>query len=379
MNSISFLALVEIITTFQLVFFGVFMVTYSQKRRLPSILLGLFLFSLAISYQQYVFENFSQFFIYEAPWAYLYWPLSFRMLIGPSLFLYVSAYLSKDFKLKLNHLFLLIPFALVVLYLTYHFHILPSEEKTRVFLGEYLFSWTEYITLMSALHIHTIIYLALVLRKVSTYQKGLTNHLSSLNKHNLSWLFLIVVGMFILWLMRFGNFWIWMIDQDSLRIRYDDLRLISALVFLTFSVTIVFRTLRQSDVFYPAKPKYSGNQINTEQKRQILEKLTSYMEMEKPFLNPELNLQLLSEGTGIPQHHISQVINTNLNQNFFDFVNEYRIKESKRLFFESSSKEKNISEIMFEVGFNSKSVFNTAFKKMTGMTPSEFRKSKSAA
>ncbi|GAB5407708.1 MAG: hypothetical protein BalsKO_00730 [Balneolaceae bacterium] len=81
----------------------------------------------------------------------------------------------------------------------------------------------------------------------------------------------------------------------------------------------------------------------------------------------------------IPQHHISQLLSRKVKRNFFDFVNNYRIMESKALLLEHSSSSKNITEIMYEVGFNSKSVFNTTFKKMTGMTPSQFRKFKNTA
>jgi len=85
-----------------------------------------------------------------------------------------------------------------------------------------------------------------------------------------------------------------------------------------------------------------------------------------------------AEKVSIPPYHLSQVINTCFNQNFFDFINSYRIKDSRRLLSEQDPDKKTIIEILYETGFNSKSVFNTAFKKHTGMTPSQFRKLKNS-
>jgi AraC-like DNA-binding protein len=73
-------------------------------------------------------------------------------------------------------------------------------------------------------------------------------------------------------------------------------------------------------------------------------------------------------------HHLSQLINEGLNQNFFDFVNSYRIEEIKKQLHDPKLSHIKIEEIAFQNGFNSKSAFNTAFKKFTQTTPSQFRK-----
>ena len=79
----------------------------------------------------------------------------------------------------------------------------------------------------------------------------------------------------------------------------------------------------------------------------------------------------------VPQHHLSQILNEKLNQNFFDFVNNYRIQEAKKLLVSPDGGLLTILAIAEEVGFNSKSAFNNAFKKVTNTTPSEFRKNNS--
>jgi AraC-like DNA-binding protein len=89
-------------------------------------------------------------------------------------------------------------------------------------------------------------------------------------------------------------------------------------------------------------------------------------------LDSELNLQRLSEQIGVPAYRLSQMMNSHLHQNFFDVINQYRVEEWKRLMSEGSASG-TIQELAFQVGFNSKSSFNTAFKKHTGQTPSEYR------
>ena len=98
------------------------------------------------------------------------------------------------------------------------------------------------------------------------------------------------------------------------------------------------------------------------------------METEKPFLIPELTLNQLAEKVSIPPRSLSEVINSIFHQNFFDYINSYRIQEAKQLLMNSNDN-KTILYILLEVGFNNKSVFNNAFKKHTGMTPTQWKKS----
>jgi len=77
----------------------------------------------------------------------------------------------------------------------------------------------------------------------------------------------------------------------------------------------------------------------------------------------------------VPSRDLSIAINHNLNKHFFDFVNEYRIKKAMEIFKNTTDEKLTVLEVLYEVGFNSKSSFNTAFKKFTGTTPSEYRKS----
>jgi len=103
-------------------------------------------------------------------------------------------------------------------------------------------------------------------------------------------------------------------------------------------------------------------------------KLKKYMIEEKPFLNPSLTIQDISAAIKIPVRDLSILINHKLEQHFYDFVNTYRIESAMKILKDGTKSKITILEILYEVGFNSKSSFNTAFKKHTGNTPTDYRK-----
>ena len=105
-----------------------------------------------------------------------------------------------------------------------------------------------------------------------------------------------------------------------------------------------------------------------------LRKLEEVMAKEKAFLDPGFSLPILAKRLGISTHHLSQILNEELGQSFFDFVANYRINEAQKLLRDEGSSYIKIEEIAQMVGYNSKSAFNTSFRKITGYTPSEFKK-----
>jgi len=98
------------------------------------------------------------------------------------------------------------------------------------------------------------------------------------------------------------------------------------------------------------------------------------MESQEAYLNPSLTLFELANGLDMPSIELSLFLNKSLNKNFFDFVNEYRIRKAMEILQDPNKREYTVLEILYEVGFNSKSSFNTAFKKYTKLTPTQYRK-----
>ncbi|MFM9839481.1 MAG: helix-turn-helix domain-containing protein [Cyclobacteriaceae bacterium] len=138
---------------------------------------------------------------------------------------------------------------------------------------------------------------------------------------------------------------------------------------------ISFQVIRQSGFFKQPnlveQQKYKSSSLSQDDQSGILIKLKALMETEKPFLKTNFSLPDLASQLKITTHQLSQVINDGLGKSFFEMTAEYRIEEAKRLLKEKMNIK--VEEIAEQVGYNSKSSFNTAFKKIVGMTPSEWR------
>ncbi len=121
--------------------------------------------------------------------------------------------------------------------------------------------------------------------------------------------------------------------------------------------------------------KYERSGLSFEDAEQYKILLMQKMQKDELYLDCELTLPELAEHTGLTPHQVSQVINSQMNQNFFSFVNSYRIQMAKALMSDPETQNMPIVELAVEVGFKSKSSFYDAFKKATQMTPTQFKKS----
>jgi len=119
--------------------------------------------------------------------------------------------------------------------------------------------------------------------------------------------------------------------------------------------------------------RYEKSGLKEEEAETLLHILEDYMKSEKPYLDPDLSLEHISSNLNVPKHYLTQVINERINRNFFMFVNEYRVNEVKKRISDPSFHGHTVLRIAYDSGFNSKSTFNSVFKKLTNMTPSEYR------
>ena len=121
-------------------------------------------------------------------------------------------------------------------------------------------------------------------------------------------------------------------------------------------------------------PKYSKTGLNFEASRLMGAQLKEYVELNKPYLDSGLTITELGNKLSLTKHQISQVINSEFEVNFYEFINDYRVNEFKKLSLDPVNGHLSLLGIAFESGFNSKATFNQAFKKKEGITPSEFLK-----
>lgn len=118
---------------------------------------------------------------------------------------------------------------------------------------------------------------------------------------------------------------------------------------------------------------YKNSSLTPSKREEFKKKILDFMEVEKPYLNPNLNQSDLAEQIGISTHHFSEVLHYGFEQNFYNFINSYRVIEAQKLMKHSDYKDAKLIAIAFDAGFKSKTSFFRVFKKHTGQTPSEFR------
>jgi AraC-like DNA-binding protein len=155
--------------------------------------------------------------------------------------------------------------------------------------------------------------------------------------------------------------------------------LVLLLLFVFYFVNkVILKALKQPEIFAGISQhetsKYLGSTLTPDQSEEIKTQLLALFRTEKPYLDPQVSLADLSEKLGASTKHLSQVINQSFDKSFFDFINSYRVREVQKILKNSRDDKLTVLEAMFEAGFNSKSSFNTAFKKETGHTPTEFRR-----
>jgi AraC-like DNA-binding protein len=148
---------------------------------------------------------------------------------------------------------------------------------------------------------------------------------------------------------------------------------ISLIIYIT-SFNVLRRSLFFQETNARTPRKYEKSSLTAEIQSTTLTKLEEIMTREKPFLDAGFSMPALSKRLGISTHHLSQILNEELKQSFFDYVGSYRIKEAQHLLTDDECSHIKIEEIGQMVGYNSKSAFNTAFRKITGSTPSEYKK-----
>jgi AraC-like DNA-binding protein len=191
-----------------------------------------------------------------------------------------------------------------------------------------------------------------------------------LNKQRRIRMLMIFCGSVMIWVFELYSF----IFLDILK--YYKFRpylavLYSICTFLFFKGVVYF-VLNKPEFF--AKPKkYVSSRLTVKEKKLYHEKLMRFVNEEKPYLNSLLTLTDLATAISVPHRDLSQIINEMYQQNFYDFINKFRIDECKKILRETSGEKLTVLEAGYSVGFNSKSAFNNAFKKNTGMTPIKYR------
>lgn len=215
------------------------------------------------------------------------------------------------------------------------------------------------------------VYMFLSYRLIRTYKQHVRNYSSNLAHTRIFWVELVYYNVLFFWTINFILF---------LSRRYHLPPWVSIGFELSFLIGIVVWVIRIFDHEFLKLPltiqdaKYTTSKLSEADKTLILQTVKALMVDQQLYFEPDLTIDEVACKAGFSSRNISQVVNEKLNQNFYEFVNHYRIKESIRLLSDPKQYSKTIMEVLFESGFSSKSSFYQFFKKQTGMTPIEFRK-----
>lgn len=363
-----FVSIITLLGIAQGIFLGFLLLAINRGNKTANRLFGILMimFSISISGFEYSRLDLIKYFPFFGAFA-----SAVIFLFGPLFYYYVRALTETNFHFRRVCYLHLIPFFLLIVYriiMLPYYGIEKIEVYTRVAFD------VEGMIIMTSQMIHLFIYVYFVKQLLKQHVEKLKNTLSSIDKINLRWVnlginaFIFIFGLIAVFILFFisGN---------------DYSRAFIVTIPVLVSITIMglgFFSLQQPIIFPPEKEptqnkKYEKSTLTNEKADEHSTELIQLMKNEKPYLQGDLTLQKLADRLSVSPHHLSQIINDKIGQNFFDFVNNYRIEEAKKLLMDPRGELLTILAIGEEVGFNSKSSFNNAFKKHTGQTPTQFK------
>jgi len=376
MDKVNLLIIISVITILVSLFLSLFLVTVKTEHKLSNRLFAFFLVLNAVD----ISINLGT--LFEIP-------LSIRVFISlifllqlPVFYLYVLSVCYSDFRLKREHLLHIIPFLLVNIVLIPRFYSVSEASKIS-----FLKNSTSMIEIQFnhiLVHIQILCYLIAVFTILKKAKKIYLENYAGASIESLKWLFQFTVALSVFFAIALLKNIFKFTDYPNIS---EGLKSGLLLLELTIIFWYLYKALNNPGLFRKIDSKLllvqelisekkNSEQLNENDKEynEELLKLKKYMIEEKPFLNPALTIQDVAAALQIPVRDLSLLINHKLEQHFYDFVNTYRIENAMDILKDSTKSKLTILEILYDVGFNSKSSFNTAFKKHTGNTPTAYRK-----
>ena len=336
-------------------------------------------------------------FLFTPAWSTIYIASIFPawLLLGPALWLYVEGLTSdKPWHMQTKHLVQLCPF-IFGLIITGLIISLPMDMRQILFSEESNidsgFPLAVVVSIFLAMLLWTVqsgYYVIRIVIRLAKYRKQLKDLFASNEQRELGWLTWVLIIISGTWLFSLSSLMSTLIQENSLFGYRFGTMLLLILVW-----TMAYWGLRQKPGFegrYTEETpvisapensdlaigqKYQRSALGQVQAQRIADKINATMSQEKLHLDPSLSLHKLARHVAISPNYISQTLNETMETNFFDFVNKWRIETAKPKII---ANEDTVLNIALEVGFNARSSFYKVFKKETGKTPTEFRKSYNA-
>jgi len=366
-----FWTILLIVSASQCVFLLTFFLTCSSPNRdARNILIILLSVVLAINLSNIISSSY----LYRLYPAYMGFARGMVLLLGPLLYLYMVALIKSDFQLRRLHLLHFLPYLIGLVFIKIQENGVPEEimiaTVDAMMEGRIKMNLVANLWFISYF-IHLLVYLGLSYTLVrNSIHSDRTHYLISVESR-VRWLKSILLQFVIITLLFLGIFTYCLYTGVYTIVG----NFLYTLILAVIVYLIAYQAIRDRSVLAPDfTSRYRNLKPTKEKDKLLLDRLLNLLEVEKVFTNPDLEVSTLAKMLDCPPHVLSQLINTKFGQNFNGLLQAYRIKEFKVRIEKGAYRNYSIMGIAYDVGYNSKSTFNTHFKKQTGLTPSQYLK-----
>lgn len=298
------------------------------------------------------------------------------LLLGPLYYFYVRSIAGEKIK-PLELILHFAPFILFWLLLPLLTTEMVGKQQVHYGMLSTFFSFIRgmtflqyvYATLFALQFVHVIVYLVMSYKATQHYEQSLKTEYSKVDTTIILWL--KTLNILLITVVVFASLFLLIFFIYRSYNRELDYLYVVPMAVLTYIISYKLAGVQWTASTQSYK-KYERTALKPEESLRIRKQLEEFMTRSKPHLNNELRLQDLADQINVPSHHLSQVINDQLELTFFDYINRHRVEEAKRLI--SEEPEATLLEIAFKAGFNNKTSFSNAFKKFTTQTAVDFKK-----
>lgn len=365
---------VLIVTGFQLVLLAVVLLVRLPKRNLGRNLLAGFLLAKALLILRWFSLRFGVVDFSATPGAYLVSAAGF-FLLAPLLYLSIRGLCFRDFRLRPRVVAHLVPFVAMAVLGVVVAAIGSAGHTTGVAAVDELLVASFWRVFWTGNLVQILVYIVAMVAAVNRYRRLLGDRHSSVSGIDLGWLVGLLAVISLHWVFVTSRATLGLLGLGGGRTTAW-LDLFSITIFLVFTTVLVVRGLAHARLFPGVDEASASGGVQLGGKRLELEaaRLLDCMQRDRPHLDPALTVEQLAERLAIPAWQVSKLINSVFRQNFFHFINSYRVEEAKRRLENPAWNDETMLRILHEAGFNSKSTFNDAFRRHTGTTPTEYRR-----
>lgn len=306
------------------------------------------------------------------------------LLVGPLVLWYNRATLIEQYQFKFKEWLHLLPFVLFTLILPILLQEVVTNRATHYGMltvfdryNQEPITWKHYLYgyVFVLQFLHAAVYILQAYRESTQIEQAAKRDRSSLPIARVNTLKYLYLSVFLI-LLLCSSFVLYIFSTTMWQRNMDYLYVVPMFV-LAFG--LAYRAMKFPNAVFlisegPLKvsPKYARSGMSKVGQKEQLQKLETLLSEEKIYRDNELRLADLAKAMGLSNHHLSQLLNEERKQHFFDLINAYRVAEAKTLI--ASDHKRTLLEIAFAVGFNNKNSFNNAFKKHAKMTPSAYKK-----